>query len=148
MSMSVWIEGHRYNYYGRTLLCVRRYFEGCLELVDLASEEALRLFADGATAAESPTFTRTARALAPCVLPRVTRTLGGVTRPDRCDHRYCEHFEADAGPNAGRVCCALCGGAVDAPDFVTAPHRARPGLAVDCPICGASAGSCCEYPHG
>lgn len=102
--MSTWVEGGRYRYYDvGDLVCMRRYFEDSLEMVDLA-------FAVEAPRAPE-VFTRTARALAPCVVPRVTETLGGVRRADACDHRGYPRVLANAGPHAGHQCCEACGGA-------------------------------------
>lgn len=107
--MTTWVEGRTYDYYGAPLTCVRRYFEGTLELVDLAFPIAAVAVAEGC----SQHFTRTARTLAPCVKPEVTETLGGVLRADACAHH--ESFArvtANAGPNAGKLCCSACGGEV------------------------------------
>lgn len=107
--MSTWVEGRRYSYYGEPLLCVRRYFEGPLELVDLCFAEEVAVVGMENASAVSPVFTRTARTLAPCVLPRVTETLGGVTRPESCHHDWYGRVTADAGPHAGQSCCEACG---------------------------------------
>ncbi|MFA7295652.1 MAG: hypothetical protein WC211_00530 [Dehalococcoidia bacterium] len=98
--MSTWQEGRVYDYYGTPILCERRYFVGSVETVDLSSG--------------GKTITRTARALAPCVTPRVTTTLGGVLSADYCDHRTYGRATADAGPHAGAVCCIACGGVAPA----------------------------------
>jgi hypothetical protein len=97
--MTVWREGATYDYYGQAIACVRRYFVGPLEHVDLAFV---------GQRAQPQVFTRTARALAPCVRPRVTATLGGVSSPASCEHDYVT-IVADAGPHAGAVCCVACG---------------------------------------
>ena len=103
--MSTWVEGRSYDYFGDQLVCVRRYFEGSLELVGMAFVVPAVVGAEPA----SEVFTRTARTLAPCVFPRVTETLGGVTRADACDHRYYGRVRANAGPHAGLECCDACG---------------------------------------
>jgi hypothetical protein len=103
--VSVWVEGRAYDYYGKRIVCARRYFQGPLELVDLAFESA----AVAGGGARPPVVTRTAHALAPCVLPRVTETLGGVRAPGHCDHRHYRRVTADAGPHVGAVCCEACG---------------------------------------
>jgi hypothetical protein len=114
--MTTWIEGRVYNYYGAPIVCMRRYFEGALELVDLVYQEPLA----AGEVVRSPAFNvRTASALAPCVVPRVTETLGGVMHPVACDHHQGVSGEparvrANAGPFNGRECCQLCGSAVDA----------------------------------
>lgn len=109
--MSRWREGATYRYLGRDeIVCARRYFDGALEMVDLRYAAPVAAAPDG-SAVEPEVFTRTARTLAPCVVPRVIDTLGGVCRPDACDHRYGgEPLLADAGPHAGRLCCRSCGG--------------------------------------
>lgn len=104
--MSTWVDGRIYDYYGRQLRCLRRFFIGPLEHVELV-DEVLAAAAGGP--AESPSFVRTARALAPCVLPRVTETLGGVTAPEFCNHDEHERVRANAGPHLGRLCCEACG---------------------------------------
>lgn len=102
--MSVWRAWRTYDYYGTPIRCVRRWFDGTLEMVDLVY---------AAHSTDGPdVLTRTARTLAPCVRPRVTDTLGGVTRPSACDHAWYGALIADAGPNAGLRCCSACGGAV------------------------------------
>ncbi len=108
--MSTWIEGRTYDYYGQPLTCLRRYFDGALELVDLT------FYVEAP--AEPESFTRAALTLAPCVIPRVTETLGGVLRPDACRHEQSLAGEparliANAGPFAGHECCALCGSAIE-----------------------------------
>lgn len=119
--MSAWQEGRTYSYYGTPIACRRRWFEGALELVELVY---------AVTADERPAaIVRTAAAIAPCVVPRVTDTLGGVYRADMCEHRQNLNGEprrviANAGPFAGRECCALCGGALD----MTANELAALGL--------------------
>lgn len=100
--MSVWIEDRRYDYYGQPLRCLRRWFDGCLEMVDLAFDVPV-----GCVGREI--FTRTARTLAPCVFPRVTTTLGGVTTPAFCAHGGFTALVANAGPNHGLSCCSGCG---------------------------------------
>lgn len=99
--MSVWQPGRTYDYFGVPIVCLRRWFEGPLEMVDLAQVVA-------APATATP-FTRTARALAPCVKPRVTETLGGVLNFAFCDHRHHPRVVANAGPNGGLECCSGCG---------------------------------------
>lgn len=103
--MSRWVEGRCYDYGNTPVLCVRRWFDGPLEMVDLAHLQAAVVGGE----AKHETFTRTARALAPCVIPRVTATLGGVTVPGSCEHAQYPRVMADAGPNAGHVCCEACG---------------------------------------
>ncbi len=110
--MSTWVEGRTYDYYGTPLVCRRRFFVGALEHVELSGLDSL---APDGSVAESARFIRTARALAPCVTPRVTETLGGVLRADCCDHRHYGRVTANAGPHAGRVCCDACGGPVSPP---------------------------------
>lgn len=75
--MSTWIVGRSYDYYGRRLTCTRRWFErdGRLEMVEL--QDDVVLMPDGSEIRQAP-FVRTGLALAPCVLPRVTETVGGV----------------------------------------------------------------------
>ena len=55
---------------------------------------------------------RTARTL-DCVKPRITDTLGGVTRYDACHHDWYRSIIANAGPFAGRRCCTACGDALE-----------------------------------
>lgn len=110
--MSTWVEGRVYDYYGTPVRCVRRFFVGPLEHVEL--EHADARIAVGAEPTPLQRCVRTARALAPCVVPRVTDTLGGVCRPDACHHDWYAAVRADAGPNAGRVCCTSCGAALAA----------------------------------
>lgn len=120
--MSTWSVGRVYDYYGRQLQCVGRYFEGPLELVALQNSnepwdgsmptyrsDLLNVcgMIDG-----HPAFFRTARALRACVFPRVTETLGGVMNPNFCRHDCCGRVVANAGPNCGRSCCELCGTAL------------------------------------
>lgn len=101
--MSTWAEGKTYDYYGRPLVCARRFFVGQTELVALHWPAV-------APALPEP-FIRTARALAPCVLPIVTETLGGVTHPETCHHDWYPTLTASGGPNDGLRCCSGCGGA-------------------------------------
>ena len=96
--MSTWIEGKTYDYYGQPIVCVRRFFEGPLEMVELQ--------------AYGGSCIRAARTLAPCVVPKVTETLGGVCRPDACHHDWYGTVRANAGPHAGMLCCEGCGGAL------------------------------------
>lgn len=110
--MSRWIEGRVYAWRGGEphITCARRFFDGCLEMVELHH---------GAQGPLAGFFThidvRTARAAAvPMITPTVTETLGGVTRADLCDHRYGQ-LMADAGPFAGRLCCEACGAPPDEP---------------------------------
>lgn len=103
--MSVWQPGSTYDYYGQPVICVARYFAGNMEMVDLAVPVA---------AGEAlTTFTRTARTLAPCVSPRVTETLGGVTRAEFCHHDWYGSHRANAGPHNGLVCCEACGAPIE-----------------------------------
>jgi hypothetical protein len=104
--VSRWQEGLTYDYYGVPLTCVRRYFDGPLEMVEL--RPPTQTPGDVLACASEP-IVRTARTLAPCVKPRVTETLGGVTNRDYCDHRGFGRVVADAGPNAGKECCDGCG---------------------------------------
>jgi hypothetical protein len=115
--VSTWVEDRVYDYCGQKIRCVRRYLEGCLELVDLQLAEQHQ--ASGADI-EPVTITRTARTLAPCVVPKVTETLGGVLRAGACDHRHYGRVIANAGPNAAKECCDACG---DAIGTVAAPER-------------------------
>lgn len=62
--------------YGGTFRCVRRWFEGTLEMVELAF-----LFPDGKLGHH---FERSARAMQPGFNVREVR--GGVTRPEMCRH--------------------------------------------------------------
>lgn len=116
--MSTWSVGRVYDYYGRALRCVGRYFEGPLEMVALQNSDEPW---DGAMPPYRadllnvcgmipghPAFFRAARTLAPCVFPRVTETLGGVMRPDACRHDS-GRLIANDGPYRGQVCCELCG---------------------------------------
>lgn len=105
--MSTWQVGRVYDYYGTPIRCVRRWFDGALELVALQYVGLGDVVGAGA---EPHPFVRTARALSVCVVPRVTETLGGVYRGDACEHleRY-GRVLADAGPHAGKVCCMACG---------------------------------------
>lgn len=116
--MSVWIEGKVYDYGGTQIICLRRWFNGPMEMVDLASPTDPRAATSYTASVDDPPFAgvcvRTALALAPCVRPKVTNTLGGVLAPWGCDHRHYRHITADAGPRAGKVCCTACGGPVDA----------------------------------
>lgn len=99
--MSRWEPGGAYDYYGQALWCVRRFFVGPLELVELAWVVAV--------GDDPQPFVRTARALAPCVKPQVTETLGGVTAPAFCHHDWYGRTLADTGPHAGETCCEACG---------------------------------------
>lgn len=116
--MSTWEIGRRYDYYGTPIVCVARYFDGALEMVDLAFVRTAQ--APGGEAAMSESFTRTALALAPCVRPRVTETLGGVTRCDLCSHdggvERRPLVVANAGLFVGLPCCPLCGAPPDPPE--------------------------------
>lgn len=121
--MSTWHVGRTYNYYGRELRCVGRYFDRLLEIVALQNADepwdgqmppyrADLLNVCGMIPGH-PAFFRAARTLAPCVLPRVTETLGGVMNAAFCRHDLGkERLIADAGPNAGKLCCGLCGGEI------------------------------------
>lgn len=108
--MSTWREGRTYNYYGTAIVCVRRWFEGPMEMVELKPPDAVT--ADG-TVVSFTSCIRTACTLAPCVVPKVTETLGGVCRPDACHHKWYPTVRANAGPNEGRVCCTSCGAPVE-----------------------------------
>ena len=116
--MSTFKVGRVYSKFGReSFICIRRHFggvAGCLELVDMQQADR-RVTADG-TEAVYEVFTRTALTFACGTVPPVTETLGGVRRPDFCDHRYFGRVLANAGPNAGHVCCAGCGGRFPTPD--------------------------------
>jgi hypothetical protein len=103
----VWVLGDVYDYYGRGIRPVARTFDGLLE--QIAFE-----FVPPCETTEGPTFLRAARTLALCVRPRVRETLGGVMRADVCRHDWPDAtpFVARFGPNAGRLCCPSCGGAV------------------------------------
>lgn len=127
--MSTWQAGRMYYYYGDPLICWRRFFEGNLELVEFAHPVAI---------GESlSTFTRTARALAPCVMPVVTETLGGVTNPSTCDHRDYGNLRANAGPHRGHMCCEACGSPLTERQRVEGDVRRRWSLRkVMCQGCG------------
>lgn len=113
-SPSRWVQGGEYDYFGRTIRCVRRWFDGSLEMVHLAFagedlDRALPLPGRGvAHLSPAEGGARTARAIGPCIEPPITETLGGVRRPDACDHRY-PLVAADGGLFAGRRCCSACG---------------------------------------
>lgn len=99
---------------GQPILCWARRFTGALgtcETVALATTDDSCWVENGKSV---PFIVRTARAAADVVVPRITETLGGVFRPDLCDHysikkRGPDLVTANAGPHAGRVCCSLCG---------------------------------------
>lgn len=95
--MSRWISGKTYDYYGDKLHCRRVFFDGHIEMVELAFVVA---------APEEPKpFIRAARTLAPCVSPRVTETTGGVEVPDGCECHLCKprrDFERAIGMGGGR----------------------------------------------
>jgi hypothetical protein len=116
--MSRWEEGRAYDYYGETITCARRWFDGPLEMVELLPPSI-----------DGPCI-RTARALAPCVVPQVTETLGGVTRPDACHHDWYGRVLADAGPHAGQLCCEACG----TPPLPIAAGDRRSHIAIIYPI--------------
>lgn len=111
--MSTWTAGRTYDYYGVPLVCARRWFDGALEMVDLRHARAATRDGDP----PPQIFSRSARALAPCVKPRVTETLGGVTRPETCPHERYARVVANAGPHSGAECCEACG----APSVPSAP---------------------------
>jgi hypothetical protein len=110
--VSTWVEGKVYDYYGKHIRCMRRWFDGALEMVSFLpwpqhSDRFPSIVAE--YAATAVPFERTARTLAPCVRPPVTETLGGVLAPWACEHEFTGRVVADAGPYAGRVCCSGCG---------------------------------------
>jgi hypothetical protein len=103
----VWEIGCVYNYYGKSIRPVSRMFHGALECIEFECVPPCMT-------EEGPTWLRTARALAPCVVPRVRETLGGVMRADVCRHDWpdARPFVSRFGPHAGRLCCPSCGGPV------------------------------------
>lgn len=71
-------KDYRSEMYGGTFRCLRHWWEGKLELVELA-----QILPDGTLA---PSFERTARAMQPGF--NVRHAAGGVQRPDDCPHSY------------------------------------------------------------
>lgn len=116
------------------VVVVRRFFEGALELLELAWHPRPVVVNESGAAREDvgQRFVRTARVLAG-LTPEVTHALGGVMRPTACDHHPSYgRAVADAGPHAGTLCCLGCGapppvsrsGPPSPP--VSPPRRSRP----------------------
>lgn len=117
---------------GADLRCVRRFFGGALGECELVEMESVVAIAAGQEAFAGHRDLRTARVFSDDAIPPV-HALGGVCRSDMCDHIGVRggpgpRLVANAGPNAGRRCCTLCGGYVGRLR-VWMPNPCRPNAA-------------------
>lgn len=134
------------------LVCEARWFAGgCGTLEMVRMRPPSEMLADG-TEVTYAACERTALVFSGGALrPAVTATLGGVYRPDMCEHllRF-GRVLANAGPNEGKLCCAACGGKAPTPERGSEPREgptyaarvtsARPESVAE--VCGTTCGAC------